>query len=348
MRYFVLMGACALLAACASAPKPTPSTPKPTAPGSSSAPRPVATPEVRKDHVVCVPSREHDLKDYRGGGLYAPAVSDSAPPTPVDVSGVPEPTPRDEPRSRVGNKSPYAVLGKRYYVLPTAAGYRERGTASWYGYKFHGRSTSNMEIYDMCAFSAAHKSLPLPSYVRVTNTDNGRSVIVRVNDRGPFHAGRVIDLSYAAAARLDMTRRGTANVEIVAISSEAASAAAPTPTAPASVNATPIVSTPVMPAPPTTTSNESTIATTPSMPAPPSTSGVRVQDRWLQLGSFSDKNNADRLLQRLLSANLNSASIEPVDMNGATRYRVRIGPLNQEQEQQTREQLNQLGVAVPR
>src|SRR5690606_15277482 len=114
--------------------------------------------------------------------------------------------------------SPYTVLGKSYRVLDDPEGFSERGIASYYGNKFHGRRTSNMEVYDMYAFTAAHKSLPLPSFARVTNLDNGRSVVVRVNDRGPFHEGRVVDLSWAAAVKLDMHRQGTARVEVQALS----------------------------------------------------------------------------------------------------------------------------------
>jgi rare lipoprotein A len=116
-----------------------------------------------------------------------------------------------------GNKSPYQVFGKTYEVLPTSVDYREIGIASWYGKKFHGRLTSNGEVYDMHKVSAAHKSLPLPTTVKVTNLDNGNSVIVRVNDRGPFHEDRVIDLSYAAAVKLGFAHHGTAPVVVEAL-----------------------------------------------------------------------------------------------------------------------------------
>lgn len=142
---------------------------------------------------------------------------DVAPDVELDVSKLPDPVPTYEPKSRGGNKSPYEVWGKTYHVLPTAEGYQERGGASWYGAKFHGHKTSNGETYNMYEMSAAHKSLPLPSYAKVTNLDNGRSVIVRVNDRGPFHEGRIIDLSYAAAKKLGYYSSGTANVEVEAI-----------------------------------------------------------------------------------------------------------------------------------
>lgn len=122
--------------------------------------------------------------------------------------------PRLEPVTRKGNTSPYTVFGKTYHVLPSSKGYSAQGIASWYGTKFHGRQTSNGEIYDLYQMTAAHKSLPIPCYVRVINRQNGRSVIVRVNDRGPFHDDRLIDLSYAAAVKLGFADKGTAPVFI--------------------------------------------------------------------------------------------------------------------------------------
>lgn len=139
---------------------------------------------------------------------------------PTDIDRVPDAVPRAEPRSRYGNPESYEVFGRRYHVLASAEGYRERGIASWYGEKFHGRRTSSREPYDMYAMTAAHKTLPLPTYVRVTHLENGRSVIVRVNDRGPFVDSRIIDLSYAAAARLGMVEDGHAPVEVVALQPE--------------------------------------------------------------------------------------------------------------------------------
>lgn len=139
---------------------------------------------------------------------------DRGPGRPMDVSHIPEPVPREELRTIAGNKTPYNVLGKTYNILQDPKGYREKGVASWYGEKFHGRRTANGELYDMYGMTAAHKTLPIPSYVRVTNTDNNRSIIVRVNDRGPFHGGRVIDLSYTAAKKLGYQQKGTANVAV--------------------------------------------------------------------------------------------------------------------------------------
>lgn len=144
---------------------------------------------------------------------------DRGPDAEVDVSGVTNAVPRYEEPRNAGNKSPYTVWGKEYWVMARAKadGYVETGIASWYGKKFHGHRTSNGETYDMYKMSAAHKSLPLPSYARVTNLDNGHSVIVRVNDRGPFHEDRLIDLSWAAAKKLDYLGSGTARVEVAAI-----------------------------------------------------------------------------------------------------------------------------------
>lgn len=139
---------------------------------------------------------------------------DYAPSNPVDVSHVQNALPKKEPRSRYGNPKHYTVRGIEYQVLETAEGYKEKGIASWYGLKFHGRKTSSAEPYDIYQMTAAHKTLPLPTYVKVTNLQNRKWVIVKVNDRGPFHANRIIDLSYAAASKLEMRTKGTALVEV--------------------------------------------------------------------------------------------------------------------------------------
>jgi rare lipoprotein A len=147
----------------------------------------------------------------------AAAPAASVPPPPADVGAIPDAVPRAEPRSLHGNPAFYDVFGQRYYVLPSADGYLERGVASWYGPNFHGGNTSSGEPYDMYGMTAAHKTLPLPSYARVTNLRNGKSVIVRINDRGPFVANRLIDVSYTAAAKLDMIQGGTTLVEVQAL-----------------------------------------------------------------------------------------------------------------------------------
>lgn len=136
---------------------------------------------------------------------------------PAGVLATPDAIPRVEPKSRGGNAKSYEVRGRTYFVLGSSEGYKERGGASWYGAKFHGHKTSNGETYDMFAMSAAHKTLPLPTYARVTHLGNGKSVVVRVNDRGPFHPGRIIDLSYTAAAKLNLIHQGSTQVEVEAI-----------------------------------------------------------------------------------------------------------------------------------
>ena len=217
------------LAACSTAPKKSP--PPPTG-GTISPPTASSGADTGKDCSRYAPAQEDPSTrgHYTAGGLYKPGVSDSTPDHLPDLDCIREPQVTAEPRSRVGNKSPYSVLGKQYRVLDRVDGYVEQGTASYYGNKFHGRRTSNQEVYDMYAYSAAHKSLPLPSFARVTNLDNGKSVVVRVNDRGPFHEGRVIDLSYAAAVKLGITQRGTGRVEVRALTPDGASlAAAPAP-----------------------------------------------------------------------------------------------------------------------
>lgn len=129
------------------------------------------------------------------------------------LDAIPEPKPRIEPLSK-GAKKPYVVAGTRYVPMTALAPYKARGTASWYGTRYHGLKTSTGELYDMLKMTAAHPTLPLPSYARVTNLENNRSVVVRVNDRGPFLEGRVIDLSFAAAARLGYVNKGSAAVEV--------------------------------------------------------------------------------------------------------------------------------------
>lgn len=146
-------------------------------------------------------------------GRYA-ARHDGAPPPVIGPDDVLDAVPRADPILSAGNKSPYSVNGITYEVMQSAAAYRERGTASWYGTKFHGYKTSNGEVYDLYRATAAHKTLPIPSYAKVTNLRNGRSVVVRVNDRGPFHPDRVIDLSYGAAVKLGFMAEGTTQVEV--------------------------------------------------------------------------------------------------------------------------------------
>jgi rare lipoprotein A len=249
----------------------------------------------------CAPTRIHRDEDYTPGGLYAPGVSDGGPIGAIDVSAIPEPVPRREPRARQGNRSPYTVLGKNYRVMDSSAGYRERGIASWYGTKFNGRATSSGELYDICKFSAAHKTLPLPSYVRVTNLANGRSVVVRVNDRGPFHAGRVMDLSYAAAVRLGVDRTGTASVELVALDGDGDEAPAPPRSGGIQARSPP--------------------------PLPPSLPAVGEAGSIVQVGSFGEQGNAHRLAERLRDAGFDGVGIDAIERDGRPMWRVRLGPV---------------------
>ncbi|MDQ3056887.1 MAG: septal ring lytic transglycosylase RlpA family protein [Pseudomonadota bacterium] len=205
------------LAACSGAPKKSP---PPAAKVVNKSP-PVAAMAARRSPYA--PAQE-DLRkrgDYVAEGLYAPHIRDGAPSQDPQVDLIPDVQPKDEPRSLYGNR-PYKVLGVPYSVMgdEDARRYSETGMASWYGAKFHGRRTSSLEVYDMYTFSGAHKTLPLPSYVRVTNLDNGKSLVVRVNDRGPFHPGRIIDLSYAAAMKLGVNRTGTAKVHVQSLNAE--------------------------------------------------------------------------------------------------------------------------------
>lgn len=215
MRALLIAVATLGLAACASTPKQPPDLAALPAPPPSVQPPAAAAPTTSP----YAPAQEDPSTrgDYVAGGLYKPGIADSTPEYVPDVGAIPEPAVIAEPRSKVGNRSSYSVLGKTYRVLDDSRGYVEEGLASYYGQKFHGRRTSNLEVYDMYAFTAAHKTLPLPSFVRVTRLETGQSIVVRVNDRGPFHAGRVIDLSYAAAVKLGITRAGTARVEVRAL-----------------------------------------------------------------------------------------------------------------------------------
>ena len=264
----------------------------------------------------------------------------SAPP--IDVSKIPEPVPKSEPRSRYGNKASYEVLGKTYRVMPDPRGYVERGIASWYGNKFHGFMTSSFETYDMYAFSAAHKTLPLPSYARVTNLDNGKSVVVRVNDRGPFHDDRIIDLSYAAAVKIGVWPKGTARVEVRAIDPEHPDALPPsrmTQAQPADRRARAVAyaSGPEPPAPGP--------ASTPVQPSAHSP-GSRI---YLQLAAFGDRENAERALAAAKRAGLDQAGIESIAVGGRTVHRLRIGPLiDVDAAGALSARVERLGLGVPR
>ncbi len=240
---------------------------------------------------------------------------DRAPKRPPDVSSVPDAVPREEARSRYGNPDTYEVFGKTYRVLASANGYKERGVASWYGEKFHGRRTSSGETYDMYRMTAAHKSLPLPTYVRVTNLRNHQSVTVRVNDRGPFVHNRIIDLSYTAAKRLGIIENGTGLVEVEAVSGQqqlasVAQQPAPTTTPDAEESAEPAAS-----------------AGSLDVPEEASASAVAAESIYVQLGAFSDPLNAQDFAASLESRGFAAINVLASPQSERMIYRVRIGPL---------------------
>ncbi len=287
--------------------------------------------------------------EYTAGGLYRPGVADGGPPIPPDISRLVEPEPTDEPRARYGNRSPYSVLDKPYYVMEHAEGYVERGIASWYGSKFHGRATSSLEPYDMYQFSAAHKSLPLPTHVRVTNLLNGRSVVVRVNDRGPFHEDRLIDLSYAAAVKLGMHIEGTAPVEIRVLKPgdrpPPPPAALPAAQAWAAARAGNIPTTQGTRVQVTASTVDKSATSAPSPPQPPPPPRGRV---WLQVASFADAANAQRLVDRLGNARLGESTVQRAEVGGRTVYRVRLGPFaNRDASRDASESVRGMGLGVP-
>jgi rare lipoprotein A len=226
-------------------------------------------------------------------------LNDAAPVRVIGPEDVIDAIPKADPILSVGNKSPYTVNGVQYEILDDARTYKERGIASWYGTKFHGHKTSNGEIYDLYQASAAHKTLPIPSYARVTNLTNGRSVVVRVNDRGPFHADRVIDLSYAAAVKLGYMEKGTADVEVEVLDIAGVDDRRGT---------------------------------------------VGGHYRFLQVGAFGAESSARRLQTELASALDSPVSVSPVESAGSLLYRVRVGPVADNEElAKVQQQLEGLG-----
>jgi rare lipoprotein A len=291
----------------------------------------------------CAPTREHRDSDYTPGGLYAPGVADGGPATAIDVSGLVEPVPRDEPRARQGNRSPYTVLGKSYKVMDHARGYHERGVASWYGTKFNGRATSSGELYDICAFTAAHKTLPLPSYVRVTNLDNGRSLVVRVNDRGPFHSGRIMDLSYAAAVRLGVDRTGTARVELESVGAKDRGGAPLFAGGPeGSVNGPKLPGKLIQPATDMPPAQGEAAASNAQNSLRPGSNAI------VQVGAFGEKTNARRLADRLQGAGVDDVDVDHADVSGRDVWRVRIGPVDLGDLTALLSRLRQLDLPEPR
>ena len=265
----------------------------------------------------CSLTKRHPEKPEKPEKPTASIPSGSAVPSPPpDVLTIPDAVPRAEPRGTRGNPPFYEVFGKRYYVKASGEGWVERGTASWYGPGFHAASTSLGEPYDMYAMTAAHKTLPIPAYAEVTNLRNGRKVVVRINDRGPFVGDRIIDLSYTAAAKLDMLLAGTAPVEVRVITPRAgccerdAGSATP-PELPAAPPVAPPVTTP--PPPVTVVNAPAARSNDPSV-------------MFIQAGVFSDHENARRRVEMLLAAGVELASLDELPRNDRALHRVRVGP----------------------
>lgn len=246
---------------------------------------------------------------------------------PIDLSQVMPVIPRVEARTSAGNKSPYTINGVTYRVLESEEGYSEVGMASWYGRKFHGHLTSNGERYDMFQLTAAHTRLPIPSYIRVTNLDNGKSIIARVNDRGPFHPGRVVDLSYAGATMLGYAGNGTARVRVEAIVPERGRPSAPgSGVATFAAPAAPVTGTPVA------TGTDGTVAYATASIESVAIERQRIEsnegNEYLQVGAFSSLDSAQRLLTRLSGLVGARATIHSdTSDDGRVLHKVRIGPL---------------------
>lgn len=268
--------------------------------------------------VVCLAILLTACENTGGGGR----IKDGAPThVPVDIAAIPDATPKVEKRYPSVNDR-YTVLGKSYDVMQDERGYKRRGIASWYGTGFHGRATANGEKYDMYAMTAAHKTLPIPSYVRVTNVQNNHSVIVRVNDRGPFHGDRIIDLSYAAAAKLGVIRHGTADVTVEAID-------------PRSYYQAPATDEPILVSVPTS-SVPATSAPDANVPADAvsdkPTSAVPRRDDLLETGTFLQVGafqslQAARNYRQKLSTKLAMPVVIRSDAVTGGLHRVRIGPI---------------------
>ena len=240
------------------------------------------------------------------------ATYDSAPSDfDMHASEIPDAVPVNEPLSRYGNPPFYTVNGKTYKVMDSSTGFVQRGEASWYGTKFHGRKTSSGEPYNMYAMTAAHKSLPLPTYVEVRHLKNGRKVIVKVNDRGPFHPGRIIDLSYAAAHKLGISGTGTGPVEIRAINTSALD-----------LNTASVV-----------------------LPESDSPDGkIHVQ-----VAAMATELAAEDVASNLREQQFNSVRVHVVENHGKKLYRVRIGPIpNVDLAYQVLRNLNDIGMDAAR
>jgi len=265
------------------------------------------------------------------------AHKDGAPWWDVDVSRIPDATPTLHTGAYKAN--PYTVLGKTYFPLSDSKRYVASGTASWYGTKFHGQNTANGEVYDLYGMSAAHKTLPLPSYVRVTNLDNNKSVILRVNDRGPFYSDRIIDLSYAAAKKLGYAEIGTARVKVEGIDPQEWWAAKGRP-APLMLNEPQVAQN----AAPTITASAGTVEqwtpppqqhasdTVPVPTAAKKNASVPASGQYLQVGAFANPDAAELLRSKLSGMVSAPVFISSIVRNQQTLHRVRLGPIGSQGE----------------
>ncbi|WP_213875453.1 septal ring lytic transglycosylase RlpA family protein [Pseudomonas sp. dw_358] len=271
------------------------------------------------------------------------AHKDGAPWWDVDVSRIPDAVPTLHTGPYKAN--PYTVLGKTYFPLTNSSTYVATGTASWYGTKFHGQNTANGEVYDLYGMSAAHKTLPLPSYVKVTNLDNNRSVILRVNDRGPFYSDRIIDLSYAAAKKLGYAEIGTARVRVEGIDPQQWWAARGKP-APLMVDSPQVVAQAQQPLSPSTGTVEQYTpppaqhapAVLPAVADAKKNGSAPVSGLYLQVGAFANPDAAELLRSKLSSMVTAPAFTSPVVRNQQTLYRVRLGPIQTPGEAQQMQQ----------
>lgn len=274
-----------------------------------------------------------------GGGYYK---DDGPGANPPDLDKIPDARPRAEPLHRFAN-NPYQVFGKDYVPVRAGSGFRQRGIASWYGRRYHGQKTSSGETYDMYAMTAAHPTLPIPSYARVTNVSNGRSVVVRVNDRGPFHSDRVMDLSYVAAYKLGYIQSGSTLVDVESVTADSPRvvAAAPTQPEPPPAKAAPVPARGQAPEQPQSTAPSRTTA--PSQGPAQSQAPIQASELspmpvsagaggiYLQLGAFSMRDNAEAFRARVYKelAWLN----DPMRVNAqGGMYRLQLGPFRSQEE----------------
>ncbi|MBC6429178.1 MAG: septal ring lytic transglycosylase RlpA family protein [Cellvibrionales bacterium] len=241
-----------------------------------------------------------------GCASQAVPVQDGAPHTPVDLAAIESRQPHPVTRTRAGNSSPYSLFGQTYEVLPASDGFVQEGLASWYGRKFHGRPTATGEPFDMHALTAAHRTLPLPTYALVTNLENGQSEVVRINDRGPFHAERIIDLSWAAAAKLGFAGQGTARVRVVALDKDN-----PQITLAALRNDS-------APATPTARAAD---------PPPATAAEPAAGQKYYQIAAFAEHANAAAFVADLEHFTKFPVQLNEADDDSAARFRVLAGPL---------------------